>query len=198
MLLSLQELEQRKQNVFWWSASAGLLSRGRPLVGWTRGPWSHSLEAWGPQLWQGPQALAVGQPAFRTLSTSVNWKELTGWVGAGCGSSPFPMAKAASLVIWFKGSCAIFPPLSTFKPQPSAQDKTDSKPRSLLQDQTIWPERPSRSLGQRRTTAASSQETASTAPWPPPKTHTLRVEQRDHLSEGPTSHQPVSENRPGP
>ena len=45
-----------------------------------------------------PRPQAFGRAAASVsehFSHLVNWKELTGWVGAGCGSSPFPMAKAA-------------------------------------------------------------------------------------------------------
>lgn len=46
---------------------------------------------------------------------------------------------------------------------PQLRIRQTPKPGSLLRDLTTWPEHPSRSLGQRRTTAASPlEETAST------------------------------------
>ena len=60
--------------------------------GWTRGPWNYFLRPTGP----GPQAFGrAAASVSEHFSYLVNWKELIGWVGAGCGSSPFPMAKAA-------------------------------------------------------------------------------------------------------
>ena len=90
-----QNLSRESRTFSGGSASAGLLSRGR-LVGWTRGPWSHSLRPGGP-IQAGPQAFGRAAASISEYFPQlVNWKELTGWVGAGCGSSPFPMAKAAS------------------------------------------------------------------------------------------------------